>query len=81
MRGKPQDRAFALYAPAGLPKDVLARINAETARVMALPDVREKLAGLGLDVATGTPEALAAFMQGETTKWAKVVKDSGAKPD
>jgi tripartite-type tricarboxylate transporter receptor subunit TctC len=72
---------FALYAPAGLPRDVLARINAETERVMALPDVREKLGGLGLDVATGTPESLAAFMQGETSKWAKVVKESGAKPD
>jgi tripartite-type tricarboxylate transporter receptor subunit TctC len=72
---------FALYAPAGLPRDVLARVNAETARVMALPDVREKLATLGLEVDTGTPEALAAFMQAETAKWAKVVKDSGAKPD
>jgi len=72
---------FALYAPAGLPKDVQARINAETARVMALPDVKDKLAALGLEVATGTPEALAAFMQAETAKWAKVVKESGAKPD
>ncbi len=72
---------FALYAPAGLPKEIQARINAETARVMALPDVREKLATLGLEVATGTPEALAAFMQTETGKWAKVVKESGAKPD
>jgi tripartite-type tricarboxylate transporter receptor subunit TctC len=72
---------FALYAPAGLPKDMQARINAETVRVMALPDVREKLATLGLDVATGTPEALMSFMQAETAKWAKVVKDSGAKPD
>jgi tripartite-type tricarboxylate transporter receptor subunit TctC len=72
---------FALYAPAGLPRDVQARINAETARVMALPDVKEKLSSLGLEVATGTPEALAAFMQAETAKWAKVVKESGAKPD
>jgi tripartite-type tricarboxylate transporter receptor subunit TctC len=72
---------FALYAPAGLPREVLARVNAETARVMALPDVREKLAALGLEVDTGTPEALASFMQAESAKWAKVVKDSGAKPD
>ncbi|MEO5670035.1 MAG: tripartite tricarboxylate transporter substrate binding protein, partial [Ramlibacter sp.] len=57
---------FALYAPAGLPKDVQARIGAETARVMALPDVKEKLAALGLEIATGTPEALATFMQAET---------------
>jgi tripartite-type tricarboxylate transporter receptor subunit TctC len=88
---------FALYAPAGLPRDVQMRINAETARVMALPDVKEKLATLGLEVAlpdvkeklatlglevaTGTPEALAAFMQAETGKWGKVVKESGAKLD
>jgi tripartite-type tricarboxylate transporter receptor subunit TctC len=72
---------FALYAPAGLPKDVQARINAETLRVMALPDVKEKLAGLGLEIATGTPDALATFQQAETAKWAKVVKESGAKPD
>jgi tripartite-type tricarboxylate transporter receptor subunit TctC len=72
---------FALYAPAGVPKEMQAKLNAETARVMALPDVREKLSTLGLEVATGTPEALTTFMQAETAKWAKVVKESGAKPD
>ena len=72
---------FALMAPAGLPKEVLARINAETARVMNLPDVREKLTQLGLDVAPGSPEALASHIQTETIKWAKVVKESGAKLD
>lgn len=72
---------FALLAPAGLPKDVQARINAETARVLALPDVKDKLATLGLDAAPGTPDALANLMQVELVKWAKVVKESGAKPD
>ncbi len=72
---------FALLAPAGLPKDVLARINAETARVLSLPDVREKLTQLGLDVAPGSPDALAGLIQTETSKWAKVVKESGAKLD
>ena len=72
---------FALMAPAGLPKEVLARINAETARVMALPDVREKLALLGLDAAPDSPEALAGLIQKETVKWAKVVRESGAKLD
>ena len=72
---------FALLAPAGLSRDVLARINTETTRVLALPDVREKLALLGLDVAPGTPEALATFIQTETVKWAKVVKESGAQLD
>ncbi len=72
---------FALMAPAGVPKDVQARINAETIRVMNLPDVREKLSALGLDVAPGSPEALQTLVQTETTKWAKVVKESGAKLD
>jgi tripartite-type tricarboxylate transporter receptor subunit TctC len=72
---------FALLAPAGLSREVQARISTETARVLALPDVREKLALLGLDAAPGTPEALATFIQSETTKWAKVVKESGAKLD
>ena len=72
---------FALLAPAGVPRDVQMRINAETIRVMNLPDVKEKLAALGLEVATGTPEALASFIQIETAKWGKVVKESGAKLD
>ena len=72
---------FALMAPAGMPKDVLARINAETIRVMTLPDVKEKLSTLGLDAAPASPEALASLIQVETAKWAKVVKESGAKLD
>jgi tripartite-type tricarboxylate transporter receptor subunit TctC len=72
---------FALYGPAGMPRDVQMKINAETLRVMALPDVREKLATLGLEINAGTPEQLAALTQAETAKWAKVVKESGAKPD
>lgn len=72
---------FALLGPAGIPRDVQMRINQETAKVLALPDVKEKLATLGLEPKPGTPEALTSLMQAETTKWAKVVKESGAKPD
>jgi tripartite-type tricarboxylate transporter receptor subunit TctC len=72
---------FALFAPANLPRDVQLKINAETARVLALPDVKEKLATLGLDPNPGTPEQLATLVQAEMVKWAKVVKESGAKPD
>ncbi len=82
--GLPQFEAtswFALLGPAGMPRDVQLRINAETARVLALPDVKEKLATLGLDPAPGTPEALTALIQAETAKWARVVKESGAKAD
>ena len=72
---------FAVLGPAKMPKDVLAKINQEVIRAMSLPDVREKLFQLGLDMQPGTPEALDALIQTETIKWAKVVKESGAKID
>ena len=82
--GLPQFEAtswFALLGPAGMPHDVQLRINAETAKVLALPDVKEKLATLGLDPAPASPEALASLIQAESLKWARVVKESGAKAD
>ena len=72
---------FALYASPGVPRDLQMRINAEALKVMAMPDVKQKLADLGLDINTGTPEALVTMMQGETVKWARVVKESGAKAE
>jgi tripartite-type tricarboxylate transporter receptor subunit TctC len=82
--GLPQFEAtswFALLAPAGMPRDMQMKIAAETARVLALPDVKEKLATLGLDAAPAGPDALATLIQAETVKWARVVKESGAKAD
>ncbi|MDB5941813.1 MAG: tctC [Ramlibacter sp.] len=82
--GLPQFEAsswFALLGPAGMPRDVQMRIHAETAKVLAMPDVKEKLATLGLDPAPAGPEALASLIQAETVKWARVVKESGAKAD
>jgi tripartite-type tricarboxylate transporter receptor subunit TctC len=57
------------------------KINAETLKVLAMPDVKQKLATLGLEPNPGTPEALATLIAQETAKWAKVVKESGAKLD
>ena len=72
---------FAVYAPAGTPADVVAKLNAEFNRIMTLADVREKLGGIGLDIVGGSAEALAVHTRSELAKWAKVVKDSGAKAD
>lgn len=72
---------FAVLGPAKMPRDVVVRINQEVIRAINLPDVRDKLFQLGLDMQPGTPEALDALIQAETVKWAKVVKESGAKID
>ncbi len=72
---------FALFAPAGTPRDVVQRLNAELQRVFKLPDVAERLKTLGLEPWLSTPEELSAYQAREIVKWAKVVKDSGAKAD
>jgi tripartite-type tricarboxylate transporter receptor subunit TctC len=72
---------FAVFAPAGTPKDVVAKVHAEMQRVFKLPDVTDKLKTLGLEPWISTPEELTRYQATEITKWAKVVKDSGARAD
>ena len=72
---------FALFAPANTPKPIIDKWQTEVRRILKLPDVAKRLADAGLDVVGGTPEELAAYQRSEITKWAKVVKDSGAKAD
>jgi len=73
---------FGLLAPAGTPKEAIAKINGEVAKWLATPEAKEKLASQGAIAAAGlTPEDFQKHIASETTKWAKVVKESGAKVD
>jgi len=72
---------FGLLAPAGTPPAIIAKINAEVAAWLASPEGKEKLASIGANAAGGSPEDFARHIQAETAKWAKVVKESGAKVD
>ncbi len=70
---------FGLNAPAGTPAAVIARLNAEFQRALALPELREQLARQSIEPIGGTPDAFAAFVRRETDKWGRIVKEAGIK--
>jgi tripartite-type tricarboxylate transporter receptor subunit TctC len=72
---------YGLLAPTGTPPEIIARLSAETAKVMASPELKERFAALGMEPLTSTPAQFASHIRSETTKWAKVVRDSGAKAE
>ena len=72
---------FGLLGPAGVPREIVSKLNAEVVRILKLPDVRQNLAGQGAEPLFLTPDEFGAFIKAETAKWAKVVKASGATAD
>src|SRR5205085_6120726 len=63
-----------ILAPAKTPPEVIGKLNGEIARVLAMPEVKAKLAAAGFDAKTSTPEWFAQFIQAETVKWARLLK-------
>jgi len=72
---------FGIMLPAGTPKDVVAKWNADLVKVLGMPDVREKMMAQGAEPVPTTPEKFAAFIDAELVKYARIVKLSGAKVD
>jgi len=72
---------YCIVVPAGTPKPIIARLNAELVKILKSPDIRARLVSEGADVETSTPEELAEFIRAEIPKWAKAIKDSGTKID
>jgi len=72
---------FAVLAPAGTPKDVIARVNRDVNQVLADPEVAQRLRDLGVVPEPGSPEALNEFLAAERTRWTKLVKDIGLQPE
>lgn len=70
---------YAMYAPAGTPRDVIALLNREVNAILQMEDFRARMAALGIEVAGGTPDSLQAEYADELTKWGKVIRDAKLK--
>jgi tripartite-type tricarboxylate transporter receptor subunit TctC len=72
---------LAVFAPTGTPQAVIAKAHDEINRILALPEMREKLLQLGLDPLTGTSAQLGELVRTEIPKWARLIKEAGIKPE
>jgi tripartite-type tricarboxylate transporter receptor subunit TctC len=71
--------SFGMFAPAGTPREIIARVNREVTRALAAADVKEKLRAQGIDPAGTPPEGLVAHQRQETAKWGKVIREQGIR--
>jgi tripartite-type tricarboxylate transporter receptor subunit TctC len=72
---------FGVLTSAGTPPDIVSKLNAEIIRILGMSAVKERLAAQGIDIITSTPAQYLDYIKSETVRWAKVVKESGAKLD
>jgi tripartite-type tricarboxylate transporter receptor subunit TctC len=72
---------YGVFGPAGLPAHIVAKLNSEIGRAVTTPGVKERLAALGAEPSVKAPDEFARYVRQEITKWAKAVKDSGAKAE
>ena len=72
---------YGIFGPAALPKDIVAKLNADIAAILNAPDLKQRLDGLGAEPGSMSVDAFNKYVREEVTKWAKVVRDSGATPD
>lgn len=70
---------YGVLAPAGTPPAIVKRLHAEIVRVLALPEIRDRLAGEGVEVIGDTPDQFAAFLKTDIARWAPLIKQSGAR--
>ena len=69
---------WAVFAPAGTPREIITKLNTEIVKIMRSPEMKERLRELDIEPIGSTPDQLAAFMKAEMAKWSRAVKFSGA---
>ena len=72
---------YAIFGPAGMPADITTKLSTDLAKALAMPDLNERLRGLGTTPVGSTPEELAAHVRAEVARWTQVVKTAGVKPE
>lgn len=72
---------YGMLVPAGTPREAITRLQRDIAKVLEMPEIREKLVAQGTDPAASTPEEFGAFMKSEAVKWARVIKSANVKPE
>jgi tripartite-type tricarboxylate transporter receptor subunit TctC len=81
LPGYESDIWIALVAPAKTPNEIIDKVQSEIGAILTQPDVREKLAAQGIEPAGSSPESLSALISKDLTRWSKVIKESGARPE
>ncbi|MET0629498.1 MAG: tripartite tricarboxylate transporter substrate binding protein [Xanthobacteraceae bacterium] len=71
---------YAAYGPAGMPKEIVARLNAEIGRILALPEVKKRMADIAVETAQSSPEELAALTRADADKWGRIIRQLGITP-
>ena len=72
---------YGLFAPAGTPREIIAKVHSEVAKLLDGADMKERFAGLGVEPAPSTPDQLAGLIREDLVRWGKIVKESGARVD
>jgi tripartite-type tricarboxylate transporter receptor subunit TctC len=71
---------YGAFGPAGMPKEIVARLNAEIGRILSLPEVKKRMADIAVETATSTPEELAAMTRADAAKWGRIIKELALAP-
>jgi tripartite-type tricarboxylate transporter receptor subunit TctC len=71
---------YGAYGPAGMPKEIVARLNAEIGRILLLPEVKKRMADIAVETVTSSPEELATLTRADADKWGRIIKQLGITP-
>jgi tripartite-type tricarboxylate transporter receptor subunit TctC len=72
---------WGVLVPAGTPKPIVDKLNADLVKVLAMPDVKEKFAALGVEPVSSTPEQFGAYIRSEAARYGKLIQDAGIKTE